>query len=375
MRGQGHQIFVDELARFAAAEADPRVTAIAQRAAAPLRVVVRGRRGVGRRTLARALDRAGRATGIAVTTDAADVVVHVTAEVAKPEDTQAISTARAAGHPVLAVLSKADLVGSLSGRGGDGPIAAARARCADLSALIGVPIRPAIGLLAVAALDDLGDDLWAALRTLAAALRTLAADPAACLDGSITGFLDAGVDVPAAARERLLDTLDLFGTALAIAAIRRGAGPAQLRTMLRRISGVDAVLAEIGALGAEVRYRRVLGAVAELEALAVGGAALGERISGFLSRDDAVVARMAAALDMAGDMAGEVAGEAAPGDPSGHLARAVRWQRYSRASGSDLHRACGADIARGSLRLWSQACATLPGERPVELPVEREDPA
>ncbi|ETB15918.1 hypothetical protein P863_00485, partial [Mycobacterium avium subsp. silvaticum ATCC 49884] len=322
----------------------------------------------GRRTLARALDRAGRATGIAVTTDAADVVVHVTAEVAKPEDTQAISTARAAGHPVLAVLSKADLVGSLSGRGGDGPIAAARARCADLSALIGVPIRPAIGLLAVAALDDLGDDLWAALRTLAA-------DPAACLDGSITGFLDAGVDVPAAARERLLDTLDLFGTALAIAAIRRGAGPAQLRTMLRRISGVDAVLAEIGALGAEVRYRRVLGAVAELEALAVGGAALGERISGFLSRDDTVVARMAAALDMAGDMAGEVAGEAAPGDPSGHLARAVRWQRYSRASGSDLHRACGADIARGSLRLWSQACATLPGERPVELPVEREDPA
>ncbi|ETZ59089.1 hypothetical protein L841_5135 [Mycobacterium sp. MAC_080597_8934] len=217
MRGQGHQIFVDELARFAAAEADPRVTAIAQRAAAPLRVVVRGRRGVGRRTLARALDRAGRATGIAVTTDAADVVVHVTAEVIKPEDTQAISTARAAGHPVLAVLSKADLVGSLSGRGGDGPIAAARARCADLSALIGVPIRPAIGLLAVAALDDLGDDLWAALRTLAA-------DPAACLDGSIAGFLGAGVDVPAAARERLLDTLDLFGTALAIAAIRRGAG-------------------------------------------------------------------------------------------------------------------------------------------------------
>ncbi len=58
-----------------------------------------------------------------MTTDAADVVVHVTAEVAKPEDTQAISTARAAGHPVLAVLSKADLVGSLSGRGGDGPIA------------------------------------------------------------------------------------------------------------------------------------------------------------------------------------------------------------------------------------------------------------
>ena len=59
MTGRGHRIFVDELARFAAGRADPRVAAIVERAAAPLRVVVQGRRGVGCRTVARALDRAG----------------------------------------------------------------------------------------------------------------------------------------------------------------------------------------------------------------------------------------------------------------------------------------------------------------------------
>ena len=35
-------------------------------------------------------------------------------------------------------------------------------------------------------------------------------------------------------------------------------------------------------------------------------------------------------------------------------------------SASDLHRACGADIARGSMRLWSQACGSLPGEPPED---------
>ena len=35
------------------------------------------------------------------------------------------------------------------------------------------------------------------------------------------------------------------------------------------------------------------------------------------------------------------------------------WQRYSRRPVSGLHRACGADIARGSLRLWSRAGDSL----------------
>lgn len=359
MRGQGHQSFVDELARFAAGHVDPRLTAIAQRSAAPLRVVVRGRRGVGCRTVRRALDGAGRAAGIAVDGPAterdADAMVYVITEVVKPEDTQAIASA---GRPVLAVLNKADLAGSLSGRGGDGPIAAARARCTELSALIGAPMEPMTGLLAVAALDDLDSAQWTGLSVLAAHPGT------ACFDGSFAAFLTADAPVPTEVRQRLLDTLDLFGTALAVAAFRQGRTPAQVLTLLHRMSGVDAVLAKIGALGAEARYQRVLDAVAELEALAAGGGRLAERISAFLSRDDTVVARMAAAVDLA-EAAGLEPGDPqhldAHRDPSAHLPRAVRWQRYSRASASELHRACGADIARGSLRLWSQACGSLPG--------------
>lgn len=367
MRGQGHQIFVDELARFADGQGDPRVSAIARRAAAPLRVAVCGRRGVGRRTVARALDRAGGATGISARVTPApegdaDAVVHVLAEAVKPEDAQAIAEFSVARRPVLAVLNKADLVGSLSGRGGDGPIAAARARCAELSALVGVCVEPMIGVLALAALDNLDGTDWTALTALAA-------DPATCLDGSFAGFLAADSPVPADARRRLLDTLDLFGIALAIAAIRQGRSAAQVLTLLRRISGADVVLARVGALGAEARYQRVLAAVADLEALAAGGGRPGERIIGFLSRDDTVVARMAAALDLAEAAGLDTDDEGFPDmhrDPSAHLPRAVRWQRYSRGSASELHRACGADIARGSLRLWSQACASLPGESPGE---------
>ena len=254
------------------------------------------------------------------------------------------------------MLNKADLAGSLSGRAGDGPMAAARKRCATLAGLVGRPVEPMIGLLALAALDGLDDALWAALRVLAA-------DPggAGCLDGSFAGFLAADNPVPTGVRLRLLDTLDLFGTALGLAAARQGRTAAQARALLRRISGVDAVLDKVSVVGAEVRYQRVLRAVAEMEALAVTRGEDGEAISGFLSRDDTVVARMAAAADLA-----EAAGlDPGSDDPAAHLPRAVRWQRYSLGRlgpVSELHRACGADIARGSLRLWSQARGSLPGE-------------
>jgi len=361
MTGEGHHIFVDELARFAGRRADPRLTAIAERCAAPLRVVVRGRRGVGRGTVARALDLAGdahgvsSATGVANDADVADIFVYVTAEVVKPEDTAAIA---AATRPVLAVLNKADLAGSLSGRAAGGPMAVAGTRCAELSALAGAPMEPMSGLLAVCAVHGLDESLWVALRVLAA-------DPggATCLDDSFAGFLAADNPVPTGLRLRLLDTLDLFGTALGIAAARQGRTPAQFRALLRRISGVDAVLAQISVLGAELRYQRVLRAVAELEALAVSRDRTGGAIADFLRRDDTVLARMAAAVELAG------AAGLAPlnqdrrdrDDPAPHLPRAVRWQRYSLGPVSELHRACGADIARGSLRLWSRAGGSLPG--------------
>lgn len=364
MRGQGHRDFVDELARFAAGHAEPRVTAIAERTAAPLRVLVAGRPGVGRGTVARALRGAGSAAGVSVTTTDdrdVDLVAYVTAEVVKPEDVAAIA---GAGRPVVAVLNKADLTGSLCR--GDGPIAAARTRCAELGAALGAPMVPLTGLLAVAALDDLDAGLWAALRTLAAHPGV-----AAALDGSFAGFLAADNPVPADVRTRLLDTLDLFGIALAVAAIRQGRTATQVRALLRRTSGVDAVLSRISIAGAEARYQRVLDAVAELEALAVGAGEAAERIGAFLSHDDTVVARMAAAVDLA-EAAGLDPDNSGPADwdrdPSAHLPRAVRWQRYSRASVSDLHRACGADIARGSMRLWSQACGSLPAQPPGGWP-------
>jgi len=115
MSGQGHRAFAEALARFAAVAGDGRVMAIAERAAAPLRVVVRGRRGVGRRTVAAALSRAGIASALLVTAqddqdyqDGHDVVVYVVTEVLKPEDIEAIGAARS---PVLEVLNKADLAG------------------------------------------------------------------------------------------------------------------------------------------------------------------------------------------------------------------------------------------------------------------------
>lgn len=130
MRGQGHQIFVDELARFATSSADQRVVAIAQRAAEPLRVAVRGRPGVGCRTVARALQGAGSSSGMTVTPQAraadsdVDLVVYVTVEVVKPEDREAIAATR---RPVVAVLNKADLAGPLwvqHDRDGAGPVRA-----------------------------------------------------------------------------------------------------------------------------------------------------------------------------------------------------------------------------------------------------------
>jgi hypothetical protein len=330
MRRQVHQAFVEELARFTADAGQTvsgRLTAIAERAAAPPRVAVHGRRGVGCTVVARALN----AAIVGAEPDVPEIVVYVIAEVVKPEDSRAI---RAARGPVLAVLNKADVTGFA----GDGPMALARARCKHFSVLLGVPVQPMIGLLAVAAQEDVLDDAsWAALRTLA-------------LNAS------AG-SVAADVRQRLLNILGPFGVAVAVAAVRRGKTAAEVRDLLRRVSGVDAVLDQVAAVGAEVRYRRVLDAVAELEALAVSN---GE-IAGFLARDDTVLARMAAALDFAGspaESAGLHVGSCA--DAAAHLAEAVRWQRYRLGPVSDVHRACGADIARGSLRLWSRAGGRSP---------------
>jgi hypothetical protein len=346
MSGHGHRIFVDELERFAADVADTRCAAIADRLTTPLRVAVSGRRAVGRGTVAHALARAGGAARlpegperIAVTTSPnADLDVYVIAEVVKPEDRDAIAAAR---RPVLAVLNKADLIGAPQRRANlHGATTAAKTRCARFSALTGVPMQPVVGVLAVAVLDDLLDDtLWAALRVLA----TQPADLS-----SPDSFLAGEHSVPAEVRRRLLDTLDLFGITQAVAAIRRGASAGEIRALLRRLSCIDSVVDKISTVGAQAYYQRVLDAVAELEALAVTD----RRVGDFLSRDDTVIARMMAAVDVV-----EAAGMAVDrcGNAAAHLRRAVSWQRYSRGPVGGMHRNCGADIVRGSLRLWSKA--------------------
>jgi hypothetical protein len=293
-----------------------------------LRVAVCGRRGVGRRTVAHALECAG----TTVTPEqGAEVVVYVVAEVVKPEDTAAIALLP---QPVLVVANKADLGGC--------------ADVASVSARIGAPAGPMAGLLAVAALDNrLDDTLWEALQVIAVEPGELSA---------AERFVAGPHRVPRQVRLRLCDTLDLPGIIHVVGAIRQGKSVGQARALLRRLSRVDAIVDRVDAVGTAVHYRRLLDGVAQLEALAVSD----NRIGDFLSCDDTVVARMAAAVNVV-EAAGLTVDPA--DDPAAHLRRAARWQRYSLGPVSAVHRACGTDIARGSLRLWS--LAGRPGQESV----------
>lgn len=106
---QAHQLFADELTGLAADLCDPRLSAIAGSLTAPLRLEVRGRRGVGRRSVSAALSAAGFSIAApAEPSGDADVDVYVVAEVVKPEDRTALATS---GRPVLAVLNKVDVSG------------------------------------------------------------------------------------------------------------------------------------------------------------------------------------------------------------------------------------------------------------------------
>jgi hypothetical protein len=180
------------------------------------------------------------------------------------------------------------------------------------------------------------------------ALRVLAAEPADL--ASADGFVDRPHPLPASVRRRLLDELDLFGIAHGVLALRDkpGAGPATVRAMLRRRSGLDGVCAALPL--AEAGYRRIRGAVDALETMAVtADPATAMRVGEFLAGDAAVIARMACALEVMGDSGLDVE----RGDDA--LAGAVRWERYTTGPVGPMHQACGADIARGSLRIWRRA--------------------
>ena len=284
----------------------------------PVRAAVLGRSGCGRRTMARALRAAGVVAGPG---GESDIDVYVVAETLKPEDRAVL--ARPA-RPCVAVLNKADL----TGYGGDGPLAAAAALCERLRPTIGTPIYPLAALAAVAALErGVLDD------AMVAALQVLITEPAPL--ASADGFVAAEHRLVRPIRERLVTELDLFGIAHAVVALRDGADRAGVAAVLRRASGVDAVLTAITGTAAPARYHRLAQ----------------EMTAQFRGDDAAVAARMSAAIDVV-----EAAGMAVDrgDDVDAHLRRAVAWRRYSRGPVSDLQRRCADDIVRGSLRRWER---------------------
>lgn len=337
----GYQTFSEAVARWAARTGDATSTALARQLAAPLRIGVRGRRGVGRSTTVAALRAAGYSAAevpevpetpeVPGTTGARpELTVRVLAEVCKPEDRTALRA------PVDVVLwNKADLAGWVAG----GPLQVARRQAADLQQDIGVPTRAFVAPLACA-----GTDAAVLDAELVAILRRLVAEPADL--SSPEAFVAAVHPVPSAQRARLIATLDVFGVAHAVVALRTspGAGPDLLRATLAEVSGIGEACEALDRAGHAARYRRVADtcAVLELRAVTDPGAAQ------FLTAEEVVLARMSVAMEV---MAG--AGlQVAPGDDAAaHLDRARTWRDYRNGPVSTLYRACADDIVRGSLRL------------------------
>ena len=329
------------LAAGAAVLDEPALSRLSADLSAPLRVGVCGRPGAGRAAVRRALRGAG--LGVTAPGVAADVGVYVFTESLTPDDRAALADARL---PTVAVLNKADLAGFR----GDGPMAIAAARCRELQSSTGVPTRPLAALLAVAAGDPAVLD-----PELVAALQQLTEGSARVNPATVSPRI----------RRRLLAELDLFGIAIAVAAVSGGADPAALAALFRQLSGLNSVIAEIDRVGAPSRYRRLVDALAPLVGQSVGPR--GARVAEFLAGDAVVLARRAAAADVltaageipAGEIpAGEIPAGEIPddsGEPDAALRRAIFLQRYARGPVAVLHRACGADIVRGELRLWRRA--------------------
>ena len=283
---------------------------------APLLVGVGGRAGSGRRSVVRAL----RGAGLAVTGpgESADVDVYVFVETFTADDRAALAgTVR----PTVAVLNKADLAGFR----GNGPMAVATQRCRELERATAVPTRPLSALLAVAGTDP------------------------AVLDAAMVDALGTLSTATEGVRRRLAADLDLFGTACAVSAVRSGARRDDVAALLRTVSGLGEVCAEIDRAAAPVRYRRLIDVLA-----ALGGGPKDDadsRAARTLAGDDVVLARMAAAAAVVGAAGAPDLDGVARSD---HLRRAIHWQRYAGGPVSALHRACATDIARGALRLWSR---------------------
>jgi hypothetical protein len=338
------QPFSDDLAHFAMGVDGPHLLPIIAGLRAPLRVAVVGRDGVGRGCVETALRRRGVAVVPRRPHGAVfDVGVLVIAEAAKPED---VVAARSTSAPVLVVLTKADLAGA----GAGGPLAAARLLAAASQRETGLPTVPVVGLLA--ALEggthsgthpepNLEDDLVAGLRAFVTEPPDLS---------TVDDFVGGPHGVAGDVRRRLLARLDRFGVAHAVLALAGGCPPDRLPKVLRGLGNLDEVMAALHDRAAQVRYRRLRTALAEVRALAV--ARENDALAGLLTSDVAAMAAMSAAVDVV-----EADGVSVDrGDTvSAHRRRAIRWRAYGRGPVNALHRDCSADIVRGSLRLMDGA--------------------
>ena len=222
MTRQRYDIFAEAIAALAADCGDPRLGVIARRAIAPLSVCVRGRAGVGRGSVERALTAAG-LSGIVPAGSPVDIDLHVVAEVVKPEDCAAVAASTA---PSIVVLNKSDLSG----------FGAAVVRCARVREMTGVPVVPMAAHLAVITVDDA---LLAALRTLAG--RDAGVNPADGTAADLHCVRDDDVHA------RLLRSLGPVGVARALDTLRAdpAAGAATLRGALRAHSGVEGVVGAV----------------------------------------------------------------------------------------------------------------------------------
>ena len=257
---------------------EPVLARLAAGLTVPVRVRVRGKPGVGVRTAVRALRTAG--IRICGPEEEPDVEVYVITDDRTGLD----------GRPDLAVLNKADLLGSA---------AVVSARCREIRQRTGVSTVALSALAACSAFDPSVADgqLWA-------------------IAGSI-GAMPGGADRIA------------------------------VRSALRVASGVDAVCAAVDQVSAPARYRRIEATLTELSCRATGPE--GSRLAALLAGDDVVLSRMVAAAEVL-----RGAGMPVPPVPADPLAAAIRWRRYAGGPVSDLHRACAADLARGALRLWDR---------------------
>jgi hypothetical protein len=278
--------------------ADRRLTPIVEALRAPMRVAVLGRPGVGRSTVAAALTAAGCHVVDDMHDGGAELRVAVVTEAVKPDD------------PVgdVVVSNKADL-------------------CPGTE-LPGIPMT---ALLAVAELDA----------ELVDALRVLVAEPADL--SSCDAFTASPHRLPAPLRARLLDTVDRYGVASAVLALRGGTDPAALTAHLRQVSGLPRVLDALDRAAAPARYRRIRAALTELTVLAAQSG--DDRLWAVLRADDTVRAVAAAAGD-----ALHAAGEPVDLESGRAASDAVRWRRYARGPVDALHRDCALDIARHVLR-------------------------